>query len=122
MATAYGLSDITVRLVESEQSPGLGWPYLSFTCHCNDLALGVHYRVTIQHPLPEPERLPRHADDDTCACTAPAACTCADRDVTLISRAAPLRQRARQERLGRADDAVVAQALGGGDHRSERDP
>jgi len=51
MATAYGLSDITVRLVESEQSPGVGWPYLSFTCHSNDLALGVHYRLTIQHPL-----------------------------------------------------------------------
>ncbi|MEP7202537.1 MAG: hypothetical protein ABI894_08010 [Ilumatobacteraceae bacterium] len=54
MATAYGLSDITVRLVESEQAPGVGWPYLSFTCHSNDLALGVHYRVTIQHPLPRP--------------------------------------------------------------------
>jgi hypothetical protein len=37
--------------VESEQSPGLGWPYLSFSCHSNDLPLGVHYRVTIQHPL-----------------------------------------------------------------------
>ena len=51
MATTYGLADITVRLVESEQSPGLGWPYLSFSCHSNDLPLGVHYRVTIQHPL-----------------------------------------------------------------------
>ncbi len=51
MATAYGISDITVRLVESEQTPGMGWPYLSFTCHSNDLPLGVHYRVTIQHPL-----------------------------------------------------------------------
>jgi hypothetical protein len=51
MATAYGLSDITVRLVESEQTPGLGWPYVSFTCHSNDLALGVHYRVTVQHPI-----------------------------------------------------------------------
>ena len=50
MATAYGLADITVRLVESEQTPGKGWPFLSFTCHSNDLALGVHYRVTIQHP------------------------------------------------------------------------
>jgi hypothetical protein len=50
MATAYGLSDITVRLVESEQTPGLGWPYVSFTCHSNDLALGVHYRVTVQYP------------------------------------------------------------------------
>ena len=52
MATAYGLTDITVRLVESEQTPGIGWPYVSFTCHSNDLALGVHYRVTVQHPLP----------------------------------------------------------------------
>lgn len=51
MATAYGISDITVRLVEAEQTPGMGWPYLSFTCHSNDLPLGVHYRVTIQHPL-----------------------------------------------------------------------
>ena len=51
MATAYGLSDITVRLVESEQTPGVGWPYISFTCHSNDLALGVHYRVTVQHPM-----------------------------------------------------------------------
>lgn len=51
MATAYGVSDVTVRLVESEQTPGMGWPYLSFTCHSNDLPLGVHYRVTIQHPL-----------------------------------------------------------------------
>jgi hypothetical protein len=49
-ARAYGLSDVTVRLVESEQTPGKGWPYLSFTCHSHDLALGVHYRVTIQHP------------------------------------------------------------------------
>ncbi len=51
MATAYGVADITVRLVESEQTPGMGWPYLSFTCHSNDLPLGVHYRVTIEHPL-----------------------------------------------------------------------
>jgi hypothetical protein len=51
MATTYGIADIAVRLVESEQSPGLAWPYLSFTCHSNDLSLGVHYRVTIQHPL-----------------------------------------------------------------------
>ena len=50
MATAYGIADVTVRLVESEQTPGKGWPFLSFTCHSNDLALGVHYRVTIQHP------------------------------------------------------------------------
>lgn len=50
MATAYGIADVTVRLVESEQTPGKGWPYLSFTCHSNDLPLGVHYRVTIQHP------------------------------------------------------------------------
>ena len=51
MATAYGVGDATVRLVESEQAPGKGWPYLSFSCHSNDLPLGVHYRVTIQHPL-----------------------------------------------------------------------
>ncbi|MEP7046885.1 MAG: hypothetical protein ABI949_09410 [Ilumatobacteraceae bacterium] len=51
MATTYGIADIGVRLVESEQSPGMGWPYLSFSCHSNDLSLGVHYRVTIQHPL-----------------------------------------------------------------------
>ena len=50
MATAYGVGDITVRLVESEQTPGMGWPFLSFSCHSNDLPLGVHYRVTIQHP------------------------------------------------------------------------
>jgi hypothetical protein len=50
MATAYGLSDIAVRLVEADATPGMAWPYLSFTCHSNDLALGVHYRVTIQHP------------------------------------------------------------------------
>jgi hypothetical protein len=50
MATTYGISDIAVRLVEAEQTPGFGWPYLSFTCHSNDLALGVHYRVTVQHP------------------------------------------------------------------------
>jgi hypothetical protein len=55
MATAYGLSDITVRLVESEQTPGFGWPYVSFTCHSNDLALGVHYRVTVQHSMEEPK-------------------------------------------------------------------
>jgi hypothetical protein len=52
MATAYGVGDITVRLVESEQTPGKVWPFLSFTCHSNDLPLGVHYRVTIQHPEP----------------------------------------------------------------------
>jgi hypothetical protein len=51
MATAYGISDVAVRLVESEQSPGKAWPYLSFTCHSNDLPIGVHYRVTIQHPV-----------------------------------------------------------------------
>ena len=51
-ATAYGVSDVAVRLVEAEQTPGKGWPYLSFTCHSQDLALGVHYRVTIQHPVP----------------------------------------------------------------------
>jgi hypothetical protein len=54
MATAYGIRDVTVRLVESEQSPGKGWPYLSFTCHSNDLPIGVHYRVTIQHPVETP--------------------------------------------------------------------
>jgi hypothetical protein len=58
MATAYGVADITVRLVESEQTPGMGWPYLSFTCHSNDLAMGVHYRVTIQHPLRPPAPAP----------------------------------------------------------------
>jgi hypothetical protein len=36
--------------VESEQTPGHGWPYLSFSCHSNDLAMSVHYRVTIQYP------------------------------------------------------------------------
>ena len=51
MATAYGVSDVAVRLVESEQSAGKAWPFLSFTCHSNDLPLGVHYRVTIQYPL-----------------------------------------------------------------------
>jgi hypothetical protein len=51
IATAYGVSDVAVRLVESEQNPGMGWPYLSFTCHSQDLPLGVHYQVTIQHPL-----------------------------------------------------------------------
>jgi hypothetical protein len=51
MATTYGVADVKVRLVESEQTPGTGWPYLSFTCHSNDLRLGVHYRVTVQHPL-----------------------------------------------------------------------
>jgi len=51
MATTYGVADTKVRLVESEQSPGMGWPYLSFTCHSNDLGLGVYYRVTVQHPL-----------------------------------------------------------------------
>jgi hypothetical protein len=51
MATSYGIADVAVQLVESEQTPGKGWPYLSFTCHSNDLAMSVHYRVTIQHPL-----------------------------------------------------------------------
>jgi hypothetical protein len=51
MATAYGVSDVAVRLVEPEQTPGSGWPYISFTCHSQDLALGVGYRVTIQHPV-----------------------------------------------------------------------
>jgi hypothetical protein len=51
MATSYGIADVAVRLVESDQTPGKGWPYLSFTCHSNDLAMSVHYRVTIQHPL-----------------------------------------------------------------------
>lgn len=51
MATAYGVGDAMVRLVESEQTPGLGWPYLSFNCHSNALSLGVHYRVTVQHPV-----------------------------------------------------------------------
>lgn len=51
MATAYGVGDVAVRLVEAEQTPGAGWPYLSFTCHSQDLPLGVHYRVTIQHPV-----------------------------------------------------------------------
>lgn len=58
MATTYGVADTKVRLVESEQTPGMGWPYLTFTCHSNDLALGVHYRVTVQHPLalnPQPQ-------------------------------------------------------------------
>ena len=50
MATAYGVGEALVRLVESEQTPGMGWPFLSFTCHSNVLPLGVHYRVTIQHP------------------------------------------------------------------------
>jgi hypothetical protein len=54
IATTYGLADTTVRLVESEQTPGKGWPYISFTCHSNDLPLGVHYRVTVQHPLAAP--------------------------------------------------------------------
>ncbi|HEY7625638.1 MAG TPA: hypothetical protein VH761_01170 [Ilumatobacteraceae bacterium] len=54
MATAYGVSDVAVRLVESEQTPGKAWPYLSFTCHSNDLALSVHYRVTIQYPMETP--------------------------------------------------------------------
>jgi hypothetical protein len=54
MATTYGLTDTTVRLVESEQTPGMGWPYVSFTCHSNDLPLGVHYRVTVQHLLVAP--------------------------------------------------------------------
>ena len=49
MATAYGIGDVSVRLVESEQTPGKGWPFLSFSCHSNDLPLGVQYRVTIQH-------------------------------------------------------------------------
>ena len=56
-ATTYGLADTTVRLVESEQTPGKGWPYISFTCHSNDLPLGVHYRVTVQHPLAAPPPL-----------------------------------------------------------------
>jgi len=51
MATAYGVGDIAVRLVESEQTPGMGWPFVSFSCHSNNLPLGVHYRVTIQHPV-----------------------------------------------------------------------
>ena len=51
MATAYGVSDIAVRLVEAEQTPGSGWPYLSFACHSNDLPLGVSYRITVQYPL-----------------------------------------------------------------------
>ena len=55
MATAYGVSDVVVRLVEADQTPGSAWPYLSFTCHSQDLPLGVGYRVTIQHPLPPSE-------------------------------------------------------------------
>src|SRR4029078_4438232 len=51
VATTYGVADTKVRLVESEHTPGLGWPYVTFTCHSNDLGLGVHYRVTVQHPL-----------------------------------------------------------------------
>lgn len=68
IATTYGLADTTVRLVESEQTPGKGWPYISFTCHSNDLPLGVHYRVTVQHPTaarvsePLPMPLPGPAD------------------------------------------------------------
>lgn len=64
VATAYGISDVTIRLVQSEQTPGKGWPYLSFTCHSNDLPLGVHYRVTVQHPLEQPPTTPaaRSAD------------------------------------------------------------
>jgi hypothetical protein len=54
IATAYGVSDVAVRLVEADQTPGMGWPYLSFTCHSQDLTLGVQYRVTVQHPLPKP--------------------------------------------------------------------
>jgi hypothetical protein len=61
MATSYGITDISVRLVESEQTPGTAWPYLSFTCHSNDLTLGVHYRVTIQHPLAVPNGQPPNA-------------------------------------------------------------
>lgn len=51
IATAYGIGEAMVRLVESEQTPGQGWPYLSFSCYSNALSLGVHYRVTIQHPV-----------------------------------------------------------------------
>ena len=61
MATTYGITDTSVRLVESEQTPGLAWPYLSFTCHSNDLPLGVHYRVTIQHRLNVPTGQPPNA-------------------------------------------------------------
>jgi hypothetical protein len=54
VATAYGVSDVAVRLVEADKTPGMGWPYLSFTCHSQDLALGVQYRVTVHHPLQRP--------------------------------------------------------------------
>lgn len=64
MRTTYGIADVAVRLVESEQSPGMGWPYLSFTCHSNDLPLGVHYRVTIQHPLVSDTPPPAQAQPD----------------------------------------------------------
>jgi hypothetical protein len=61
MATTYGITDTSVRLVESEQTPGVAWPYLSFTCHSNDLPLGVHYRVTIQHRPEVPGDQPPNA-------------------------------------------------------------
>lgn len=63
MATVYGIGDITVRLVESEKTPGLGWPYLSFTCHSNDLPLAIHYRVTVQHPAARPTTEGPRTDD-----------------------------------------------------------
>lgn len=62
MATAYGVGDVTVRLVEAEQTPGKGWPFLSFSCHSNGLPLAVHYRVTIQHPIEPTTPAPRSED------------------------------------------------------------
>ena len=50
---AFGIAlagAIAVVEVTPTQAPGMAWPYLSFTCHSNGLPLGVHYRVTVQHP------------------------------------------------------------------------
>jgi hypothetical protein len=45
----YGVGEASAQLVPDEAQPGLGFPYMAFTCF-GDMPLAVAYRVTIQSP------------------------------------------------------------------------
>ncbi len=47
----YGVGEVSVTLVPTEQEPHLGWPWLSMVCHNSDFPMTVQYRVTITHPI-----------------------------------------------------------------------
>ena len=91
----------TSRCVWSSRNshPGSAGRISASSCHSNDLPLGVHYRVTIQHPLVS-ENPARPAGSGTGG-------SIAERLSCQLSG---------QERFGGLDDAVIAEALGSGDH------